>query len=193
MPGGPEFRRGGKVMKLRTLYLICGATFAATSFSATSRAELITFDDLPPPAIGCCSLIPDGYGGLQWGSGLAYANGLTVADGSTGYTKGTVSSTNIAYIGGNNATFSSSSTFGFESFYLTAAWNDGLNVSVTGKLNGTIVQSANFVVDTSSPSFEILNWSNINEVDFSSSGGTENPCREICRVACSGRSSFASR
>ena len=61
-----------------------------------------------------------------------------------------------------------------QSFYLTAAWSEDLNITITGSLNGTIVQSELFVVDLYSPTHVVLNWSNINQVDFFSTGWTEN-------------------
>jgi hypothetical protein len=73
---------------------------------------------------------------------------------------------------GNPASFSSSTPFTVNSFYLTADENDGLIVSVTGLLNGTPVDSASFTLSSTSPTLATLNWANINEVDFSASGGT---------------------
>ena len=72
---------------------------------------------------------------------------------------------------GGNAAFGRSTPFELDSFYLTAAWRTGLNVTVIGKLDGMAVDSATLTVNTSSPTLETLDW-DVNEVMFHSFGGT---------------------
>lgn len=63
------------------------------------------------------------------------------------------------------------SPFTFNSAYFTAAWNDGLTIDVTGKLGGVTEDATSFVVNTSGPTLETFNWTDIDELDFSSFGG----------------------
>jgi hypothetical protein len=78
----------------------------------------------------------------------------------------------VAFNGfGSPASFTSAGTLELNSIYLTAAFNDGLNVTVTGLLNGVTVDSTTLVVNTSGPTLEAFNWAGINAVDFSSCCG----------------------
>jgi hypothetical protein len=156
-----------------TLLVIC----AAILLTPTTRAgadQLITFDDINTGTTGDVYPISSPYAGLTW-------NNFGVVSPATsgqclkqcGYYFGIISSPNVAFnILGNPASFSSSTPFTLNSFYLTADENDGLIVSVTGLLNGTPVDSASFTLSSTSPTLATLNWANINEVDFSASGGT---------------------
>lgn len=136
--------------------------------SASVFAETITFDDLP----GNDTVIANGYGGLNWDN-FASLDPTTLSNPSSGYTNGIVSAPNVAFnLYGNPASISSSTPFLFNSGYFTAAWNDGLAILVNGYLNGTLVDSKSFVVNTDSPTLEVFNWANIDSLTFISSGGT---------------------
>jgi hypothetical protein len=66
----------------------------------------------------------------------------------------------------------SNNTFTLNGFYLGAAWNNGLLVTVVGRVNGVVQDTAIFTVNATGPAqLETLNWTGINEVDFSSAGG----------------------
>jgi hypothetical protein len=141
------------------------ASVAAFALAGPASAELLTFDSLP----GDGSLIPAGYGGLVWSN----FDDLNATFGPpSGYINGLVSPPNVAFNGfGSPASFTSVETFELNSFYLTAAFNDGLNVTVTGLLNGVMINSTTLVVNTSGPTLETFNWAGINAVDFSSCCG----------------------
>lgn len=152
--------------------ILAVGTFAAmvSTFAAPSRAATITFDDLGRPATPGM-LIPSGYQGLNWSN--FYVLDTTNYYPSNGYPHGTVSGTNVAYNGFGNAAAISDGSFTLNSFYLTAAWSDGLNVRVVGKNSGVTLFTSTFIVDTLSPTLETLNWSGVNEIDFSSMGGID--------------------
>jgi len=65
--------------------------------------------------------------------------------------------------------------FSYTSLDLTGAWNNGLNVQLIGSLNGTTVDQQTFIVSSTSPTLETLNWTGINMVEIVTSGGTPNP------------------
>lgn len=140
-------------------FLLCGIT---------ASAEVLTFDDLP----GTQGVIPNGYGGLNW-SNFGYVDGPVVAPNS-GYNNAWVSCCNTAYNEFGTAAMTMD-PFTFNSAYFTGAWNDGLNITIVGKLGGVTEDTTSFTVNTSGPTLETFNWSNIDELDFSSSGGTPNP------------------
>jgi hypothetical protein len=146
---------------LAAVSLLSSIAAADTAFAAT-----LTFDSLVVG--GLSGPIPNGYGGLNW-QNLYYTSTTT----PSGYINGTVSPKNVALNAfGAPSSFSASSSFSLDSFYLTGAWNDGLNVEVVGRLNGAPLFSHTFVVDTTGPTFIDLGWTGINEVGFSSFGGT---------------------
>src|SRR5262249_33790686 len=65
--------------------------------------------------------------------------------------------------------------FTLNSFYLTAAWSDGLEVEIIGKLLGTPVDVADLSPSATAPTLYTFNWSGIDEVDFIPSGGSQHP------------------
>ena len=149
-----------------TALIVC--LFSLGSILGTAHATAIGFDDL---ASG--SAINNGYNGLDWNNfyaldGTNYSN--------SGYQNGVVSPNNVAYNAyGNDASISvASGTFTLSSGYFTAAWNDGLNIDVTGFNSGTQIDQTTLVENTSGPKFETFNWSGIDTVTFHSFGGTPN-------------------
>jgi PEP-CTERM motif len=134
---------------------------------AAARAATITFDDLS----GSENPVPNGYGGLNWGN-FYYLNADTYGTPS-GYQNGTVSHPNVAYNAfGSPANFSSATPFTLNSAYFTGAWNDGLMIEAQGFLGGSLVHDVIFTVNTSGPTLEKFNWTNVDNVNFISSGGT---------------------
>lgn len=146
------------------------ALFASQSFAGTT----ITFDDINTNG-GCCTPIPNGYNGLNWNN--FFALDATASPYSMeGYGAGLVSPPNVAFNGGGSpASITSGANFTLTSGYFTGAWNDGLNITITGLENGTPLFNETIVVNSTSPTLETFNWAGINEVDFNSFGGTPNP------------------
>ena len=144
------------------------ALTASLLVPAVSHATLVTFDDLT------CTLtpIPANYAGLTW-SNFSCLNGPTDRPG-TGYANGTVSPYNVAYnAGGNPANFSISSpgSFTLNSAYLTAAWNNNLDVQVQAYRSGSLVSTTNHVLQATGPTLVNFNLVNVDQVVFTSSGG----------------------
>src|SRR5450759_5191388 len=139
--------------------------------SMAASAHVFTFDDLSASATG--TWIPNGYAGLNWSNfAVVNAPAYTILVGPNGYQNGLVSGTNVAFNSGGTEAITSGGVFTFNSAYFTAAWNDGLTISLTGYNGGSLVDSTSFVVNTSGPTLETLNWSNVDQVVFDSSGGT---------------------
>ena len=151
---------------LRSLF---GLFLMAVSFSiGSARAELLNFDSLP----GNATNLPSEYGGLSWNN-FSDLESQYFDGNPSGYHNGTVSNPNVIYNAyGADASFSAlSGTLSLDSFYLTAAWNDGLSVEVTGLLDGNVVDNETFIVSTAGPILETLDWTDIDTVEFSSFGG----------------------
>ena len=112
------------------------------------------------------------YDGFDWSPHFLYVNGADYLYPS-GYQNGVVSAPNVAFNGGGRTVYFSSGTpFELDSFYLTAAWRRGLKVTVTGELNGVVVDSTTLTVTLSRPTRETFNW-DVNEVVFQSFGGVK--------------------
>ncbi|HTI50020.1 MAG TPA: PEP-CTERM sorting domain-containing protein [Planctomycetaceae bacterium] len=158
-------------MRKRVHFALSSVIFLLIAAGGTgARGDFITFDDLP----GGFSLVPNGYGGLDW-SNFIDVDGNSLLAGS-GFRNGIVSSPNIAFNGGGNpALFSSTSPFTFVSGYLTGAWRDGLSIEIQGYLAGNLVHDSTITVNTTGPTLFAPNWQNVDTVQFLSSGGTTHP------------------
>lgn len=147
--------------KLLLVYMLSMCSVAAS-------AQTITFDDI---SVSNFESISNGYAGFNWDN---FGVENSTSNPGTGYDYGTVSGTNVAFnMWGETSAFSSqSSPFTFNSAYFTGAWNDGLSIQVDAFLAGALVNTMTFVVNSTGPTLEIFNWSNIDRLTFTSSGGT---------------------
>lgn len=129
----------------------------------------LTFDDI---GCGFC-LIPNGYGGLNWNN-FGVVNSTTYAPNS-GYQAGTTSGQYVAFNGsGVPASMTQGSDpFAFNSGQFTSAWNDNLNLDVTGYVGGVPTYFASYTLSATAPTLLTFNWANVSEVDFIASGGTQ--------------------
>lgn len=134
--------------------------------SHSANAAVLTFDDLTPVELGT---IFDGYGGFNWDQ-FGYLNGAQHAPGS-GYDNGTVSGDYVAFNEFANVATIDDGLFDFTSAYLTAAWNDGLNITVEGWNSGSLLYSTTVVVDTTGPTLFTFDYLGIDSLVFNSFGG----------------------
>jgi hypothetical protein len=145
--------------------------FCLAALCAHSPAETLTFDDLTTPL----TLVPSGYDGFNFTN---FYVDTPAGEKPSGYINGTVSPTSVIFNGyGLAASLASddNSAFTLNSFFLTAAIDDNLTVTVEGLLNNVVLDTAVYNVSTFGPTLETLEWSGINEVSFASSGGTPDP------------------
>jgi hypothetical protein len=142
-------------------------------------ALTITFDDLTDTSLGFGgTAIANGYQGLNWTNWSVLNTALFATNFLSGLPSGalpgTVSPPNVAYNPtGGEAIFSSSTPFTFNSADLTALWNDNLQVTVTGLLDGVTKDTITLSPSATAATLETFNWANINEVDLLASGGTQ--------------------
>ena len=146
---------------------VLGLAFMA--LPAIAQAQLINFDDLS----GCGTPVSNGYQGFNWSN-------FNVLDGTnrgctpvSGYANGVVSSPMVAYNAfAALATVSSANPFTFNSVYLTAAWNDGMTVTVNGyDASNNVIDNMSFLLSTAGPTNKVFNWTGVYSVDFVGSGG----------------------
>lgn len=142
------------------------ASLLAFGGASIGAAQTITFDSLP----GTILPVPNGYEGLSW-NGFFYLDGPAYSPDS-GYAHGTVSGQRVAYNSfGVDASVTSAAPFDLTSLYLNAAWNDGLHVKIDGYFGGSLIYTNTYIVDATAPTFELLNYTSVDEVRFSSFGG----------------------
>ncbi len=142
---------------------------------ATDAATVLTFDDLPVQTY--YGTIPNGYGGLQWYEfGIIKPENYPESPG--GYLNGMISPRNVAFnaFATSDETTTGSiyvldSVFDLHSAYLTAAWNDGLQITALGFLRGTLKYSSTYTLDSTSPTLVDFSYSGVDRVNFISSGG----------------------
>lgn len=172
--------------RLRRLFLVATAV-AGLSFAANESQAQTTLGFDPPalPATTSFSLVPNGYGGLNW-ENVYYINRNYLA--GSGYDHGTVSAPNAAFNGfGTVATVIDpvvGQFFNFASADLTSAWIPGLQVRIDGyntSLNPVApIRSTTVTVNPTGPTlfdFSTLGggFNGINKLTFTSFVNSSDP------------------
>ena len=144
-----------------------GAVFIALSVGGVAQAAVLTFDDIVGP-IDLEAPIPNGYGGFTWDN-FDYLDSSNSGVPSPGYETGAVSGKYVAFNAkGEPATVKRSSVFDFKSAYMTAAFEQLDNVfKVEGLKDGVTLYSQTVSLDTTSPTLVNFNYSNVDELKFS--------------------------
>ncbi|MEH2195934.1 MAG: PEP-CTERM sorting domain-containing protein [Nostoc sp.] len=143
------------------------ATVIVLGIGAVAQATVLTFDDISPLPDFANPLIPNGYGGFNWDN-FYYLNG-SYSPTYQGYNTGRVSGDYVSFNGqGESSSLVSNSIFDFNSAYLTAAWYDGLLVTVEGLKSGTTLYSKTVAVDTIKPTSVNFDYVGVDELRFTS-------------------------
>ena len=151
-----------KVLKIFTVLLLLFAIGPTVL-----RGDVLTFDDV----FSQDGYIPNEYGGFDWVNFGVIRN--IDAPGS-GFDTGTVSGDYVAFNAwAEAASITSSDIFDFDGVYLTAAWRNGLNITVAGYENDSLLYSTTVVVDTTGPAWFDFNYVGINRLEFDSYGGVD--------------------
>jgi hypothetical protein len=160
--------------------LLAAAGLAAAMDRQAGASTLLTFEDTNTTNEQPLT----SYGGLQWQNVQTMNTDWWVRDGNpiNGYVNGAVSPPTVAWVppdgsfsGTATATVSSSMPFAFQSAALTSAWNDNLQLQVTGYLHGLIVGSQTVTLNPSGPTMVNFNFQQVDTVRLSASGGTYDP------------------
>lgn len=161
-------------MLLKVMFLAAGLLLAVS----TCFSDILTFDGLPDSGgLLLCTggVTPNGYGGLNWNN-FGYVNATVSPCSVEGYGTALTSPPNVGFNeGGNPASITSATPFTLLSGDFAAAWNDGLTVAITAKLGATTVGTLDFTLNTTTRTLETFSFGQVTELDFSSSGGIENP------------------
>jgi hypothetical protein len=159
------------------LYGSVASTAALLLVYMPGAAITITFDDLSTPTpdsmvVGSYwGTIPGGYCSLNW-SNFDVADAMDFPTGS-GLQAGMISPKNVAFnAGGNSASITSTSPFNFLSAYLTAAWNDNLQVKVQGFVGSTLAYDNTYTLSATGFTNISFDYLGVDKVNCVSSGGT---------------------
>lgn len=148
-------------------YNLLGNIIAYTGGARGTLADQGTFDDL-----GTGGTVPNGYLGVNWNN-FSYFNGITYGGNPSGYQAGVISVSNVAYNPfGNPASITSPNPFDLHSAYLTAAWNDNLQLRAQGYSRGNLVYDQTYTLQATMPTLINFDFLGVTEVDFTPSGGT---------------------
>ncbi|CAF1630554.1 unnamed protein product [Adineta ricciae] len=154
------------MISLILIIAICGFVNILAN-SCPDSYKLIDFEILG----GTIDPIPSIYQGLTWLD--AYYMIASLEPGS-GYEVPLRSGGYIAF-NAHGAQMSigapASSSIAVHSFVAAAAWNDDLVLTITGDRNGATVYSEQVILNTTSATNVVLNWTNIDNISFSTSGG----------------------
>lgn len=136
----------------------------------STQAAVITFDDLPATELDA---IPEGYHGFNWGSSHMVNVNYFHKDllPNTGFENGVVSGDYAAFNFLATTSTITGNQFDFNGAYLTAGWNDGLNIEVTGFLNNALLFTQTVVVNTSAAQWFDFNFLGINALSLRAWGG----------------------
>ena len=145
---------------------ILGAA-CALLVAGTSQAAVLTFDDVN-------NGIPGNYAGFTWVNlSIVNPNNGQFGYANSGAVNAILSGTSVGLRSGAGLVqFSASTPFIFNSGYFTSVWNDGLTITANGLRSGLITQTMSFTVNPTAPLLVNFNWTNLDAVTFSSSGGT---------------------
>jgi hypothetical protein len=148
-------------MMVRTLIVASALMLAAVP----AHAQFIDFEDLPE----VLGPVPPGYNGFQWTNFSTIYRGYSPTSGYENMDGDIAIFNAFAQMG----VTSSVGTFDFQSALIGAAWNNGLTVTVRGLLNGVQLFSTALTVGTASAQTFVFGWNGINELQFTSAGGTD--------------------
>jgi len=149
------------------LVMFC-AMIVLVAFSGLARATVLTFDELP----GNYEPL-SGYGGFNWSSDFWCLNGDTYP-GTTGYTLGVVSHSNVAFNALSNDVYVTSGLpFTFNGAYFTSAWDSTLSIGIKGYSGANLLYSTTVTANNLGPVYALLDWAGVDRLDFTSNRGNQ--------------------
>jgi len=136
-------------------------------------AETVDFDDLDPIWSDGYP-VPAGYAGLTWTSfSSMYVLSHYDTNYPTGYVTGMASEGFVVYNdGAGTAEISAALPFTFVGAYLTAAWLDGLEITVDGYVDSKLVYTTTVTVSPTVRQYFTFDYQGVTRVTFTPSGGT---------------------
>lgn len=153
---------------MRSIKLSLLALSLAAGLSTTAAAQHIDFEDAGTAG----GFLTSPYHGFTWTN--AFAADPFVAYGSMqNGLSNVVSGTHMVLNGGGQAmSISSTNTFNLTGGNFAAAWTNGLTMNVKGYSAGNLLYDTNYLLNWSNPQNLMLNLWGVDNVVFSTFGGT---------------------
>lgn len=163
---------------MRKLTILLCATILILSFGLRSEATILTFDGISsnPNTVNLIDSARPSYGGFQWGN-LVLENyvesDLNQLYRNTGFQNGAVSDGFIAWnnFGGPSDILKIDGVFDFNGTYLTSGYHVGMNVTISGYLDGSLKYSDTVTIDNTIPNWFCFDYFGIDELRITPFGG----------------------
>jgi hypothetical protein len=155
---------------MRKLIIICVAAgvMLVIGIPVINAANVLNFDDITNLDIANIN-VPNGYGELDWSGFKVIPKDYWP---NSGFDNGTVSGNYVAYNSFARSVSVYNGEFDFVGAYLTAAWNNDLNINIQGFSGVTLLYSTTVVVGPWGPAWFNFNYCGIDKLIFTSYGGT---------------------
>ncbi|CAF4089341.1 unnamed protein product [Rotaria magnacalcarata] len=143
-------------------------TTTSSTTTTTTCQSLLDFDTIGTSYTS----VPNGYGCFQWSGGtvLQYLAFGTMS----GYNTAVSSVPYVIYTSTTLTMSTVNATFTMNSFMAASAWNDNLNVSISGLLHGVTMQATSLLLQVFTKTNITLNWPGIDTMTLTTGGGTHN-------------------
>jgi hypothetical protein len=139
------------------------AIAASLALSSAANATVITFDT--PTSMSASGMLFSNLNRLQCSTYFTQ---------NTGYCRGLASGDWTAYSSGlMSVTKAGGGLFDFNGSYLTAAWNDNLNIDIIGYKNNVALYTQTKIVSDDFATYFNFNYTNIDRLTIRSYGGTD--------------------
>ena len=151
------------------------SALAILAASLTTQAEIIYFDDYTSDLDFVTLTGP--YSGFDW-INTGVTNGTNPNRINTGYNNGTISPDYAIFNLSERQitiTRTNDEDFDFNSGYFSGAWNNDLNIKLTGWNDGSQIYEQVIQGQTTNATFYDLSFDNIDELQISAYGGTPQP------------------
>lgn len=148
--------------------LRCLAFVAVIAIPASAQAQLATFEGLVGSG-SCCTLVPGGYAGFNWGSGiLTMSKTAYVGSGYDYVTNGQGSA--FVYRGRESITSATSSPFTWNSGYFAAAWDATQTMTINGYFNNVLTHTLSAALTNTAATFVTGNFAGIDRLEIVQGG-----------------------
>ncbi|CAM2727225.1 unnamed protein product [Rotaria socialis] len=143
-------------------------TTTSSTTTTTTCQSLLDFDTIGTSY----TPVPNGYGCFQW-SGATVLQYLTFGT-LSGYNTAVSSVPFVIYTSTTLTMSIVNAKFTMNSSMAASAWNDNLNVSISGLLHGVTMQATSLLLQVFTKTNITLNWSGIDTMTLTTGGGTHN-------------------
>lgn len=159
--------------------IILGAVCLISTVNA--NATVLTFDDFTTSSTDT-PLADSNYGGFQW-TNMGVLSATLTSGGQSGHTNGHISGEYLAFnyvtpaVRTSTGEITRNEAFDFDGAFFVGAWNNGLNLEISGYSGSVLLYTKVVDVDTTKPTWFQADYLGITSLTIKSSGG--NPAGSV--------------